>query len=70
MLYLNCFRDDHPIVEDAPQGDASTQIRLDERAERCAVALLALGSFEVSHLLAAVYLAGVKDAQREARRAS
>lgn len=64
MLYLNLFRGDpRPLLEESPQGGASEPVALDGRAEACLRALLALGSFEVSHSLGALFAAGAASAR-------
>lgn len=58
-MFINFFGKEPPLLESDPQGDESVEVVLDERAEKCVRSLLALESFEISHTLAALYMAGV-----------
>jgi hypothetical protein len=66
-IYVNLFGDG-ALVEDIPAGTTAMEVRLGEREARCLAALLALGSYEVSAALGALFFAGVQEAQRSDRR--
>jgi hypothetical protein len=68
MLYLNVFPDG-VLVEFVPNGDRSTPIRLDERAEACAREMLSRSpaAVEISYSLARVFLAGAQAGERAVR---
>jgi hypothetical protein len=67
MFYCNFFRGEQPLFEDAPQGDSAVEVRVDERSRIALQSLLNLGSFEVAHALAALYVAGVRAGERAVR---
>lgn len=66
-MFVNFFRNEPPLLEAEPQGEASVEIKLDERAARVLAALLALESLEVSSALAALFVAGTHAGERSVR---
>lgn len=70
MFYVTFFQAEPPIFDAVPQDRSdctSVRVPVDGRAADGLASLLALGSFEVAHTLAAVYAAGVSAGQRDAR---
>lgn len=69
-FYVVFTQGEPPILDDsAPETDPdvrSVPVELDPRAAKAVAALLALSSFEVAHVLGAIYAAGVNQRQREA----
>jgi len=66
-LFIN-LHPDGALLEDAPASDAAVELELSERASKTLEALLLLGSYELSLMLGEVWLAGVKECHRSARR--
>jgi hypothetical protein len=67
QFFVNMYSGDGATFEEGPAGDAHQPVELSDRASKAAAALCAIESFEVSQLLAEVYLAGVRDGERAAR---
>lgn len=67
MLFAN-IHSGGVLVEDAPASDAAVELHLDERAAKTITALFALESFELSHALGQLWLAGVKEGHKASRR--
>jgi hypothetical protein len=65
-FYINLFGDG-ATFEEGPAGDACQPVELSDRSSKAAAAVCSLESFELSQLLADVYLAGVRDGERSAR---
>lgn len=65
-FYVNLYRDG-ATFEESPAGDACQPLELSEQAARAAAAVCVLNSFELSQLVAEVYLQGVRDGERAAR---
>src|SRR5947209_5375748 len=64
MLYCNFFADGGALLETAPQGDASTPVKLSEASATVIEGLL--DSEQVSAALARLYLAGAHAGERSA----
>lgn len=68
--WVNFFPGEAPLVEDAPQGDASIELHVDARAEAALASVCQIGSFELSHLMAQLFVAGVNSRQRAVARSA
>jgi hypothetical protein len=67
MAFYVCFHDGGVTFEDAPNGERSVPITLDNRAGKALAALLALESLEVAYALGQVFLAGASAGERAVR---
>lgn len=68
-MFCNLFRDGGALLEELPAGDESIPVVLDEAAAKCLTAVIeGTASFELSRAAALLFLAGVRHAQRDARR--
>lgn len=68
-MFVNLFTTDCScLLEDRAAGDQSIPLALSGRAAKAITALLALESFEVSAALGELFLAGVREGGRAARR--
>ncbi len=65
MLFLNFFKDSGALLETAPQGDASTPVKL-PKAQAAVIEGL-LKTDQVSAALAALFLAGCQAGERAVR---
>ena len=66
MFFVNLFREG-AVFETEAQGDASQPVKVDEDAAKTLTAILELESFQIAHMLAQVYLAGVTAGERAVR---
>lgn len=66
-LFITIHPDGGALLEDAPT-DTCVELKLDERATKTLLALVALESFELAHCLGQLWLAGCGESHRQSRR--
>ncbi|HYH66537.1 MAG TPA: hypothetical protein VD866_17720 [Urbifossiella sp.] len=68
-MFCNLFRDGGALLEEQAAGDQSIPVELDEAAAKCLSAVIeGTASYPLSRACALLFLAGVRHAQRDARR--